>query len=84
MIVSGTELTSNAILQWADDHRSPGTASQRASRVQNTFGELRAIPRCSFTEVALDFVQARLLPNEVAVRRIGIPGSSVGAPERVD
>jgi hypothetical protein len=52
MIVSGTELTSNAILQWADDHRSPGTASHRASRVQNTSAELRAIPRCSFTEVA--------------------------------
>jgi hypothetical protein len=49
MIASGTELTSNAILQWADDHRSPGTASHRASRVQNTSAELRAIPRCSFT-----------------------------------
>ena len=29
---NGTELTSNAILRWADDHRSPGTTSPRESR----------------------------------------------------
>jgi transposase InsO family protein len=29
---NGTELTSNAILRWADDTRSLGTTSRRASR----------------------------------------------------